>query len=418
MINCSMFSSQKNGQQLGSILLIGDDRVTLTVSRSFSRMGYRVILGSSSKSSLCGSSRYVDEVWKIPPLKEEGQKGLITRLIDYLEVRKDIFAVFPIGETEINAFLHKEADLPKRIQVISVDSETASLCLDKAKLLSKVTELGIPCSSSYVVNSYEELCDAQRKLEFPCVVKPVTNNYAHMAEKAVILEEPKSLEYFTRWPTPGASLLIQKYFKGCRHNLYFAANKGEIISLVEVKILLTDVANDTGLAVWGKSVAPTEKLERYTRKLVKSLGYHGVGCAQYLYDEETSECSFLELNPRLGANLAITQHCGVDFSKLFFQLTENPTSSKIKVNDYVKDIHYVWLTGALAGITKSIETGQCTVYQSVKSLLKALRLCLTCRSHIVWHTSDPVPATILLMKSLKYYAGAVGRKLLRMTPRV
>ena len=400
-----------------AVLLVGDYRQTLALSRSIKRLGYRVILATSSCYSLCSSSRNIDEIWRCSDI-ELNEGDFFSELAQLLQQRKDIQAIFPIGEDELRKFSRTNYVFPENIQIIQADKASIELCLDKSTLLAKAEQLSIPSSQSFRVSNYQQLFDAQQKLGFPGIIKPVGSDCIGLSSKAIILSDPDDLDYFKSWPTPGFSLLLQRYFSGRRHNLYFAADRGKIISLVEVKILTTDTDNDTGLAIHGTSVELTKSLRSYTEKLVNSLQYQGVGCVQYLYNEQTGECCFLELNPRVGANVAITEHCGVDFARLFIELS-NP-SDKIprepqerQLDDYEKGVNYVWLSGELDGMIKALGSGQDSLSTCLKRLFGLIKLSFTFSHHIVWHASDPMPAVRELARLLKSLIGAIGRKLMR-----
>ena len=89
--------------KVSSVLLIGDYRQTLTVSRSLKRQGYHVILTISNDKSLCNSSRNIDEVWHCSNITSN-EAEFFDELELLLSQRKDIITIFPIGELELRAF--------------------------------------------------------------------------------------------------------------------------------------------------------------------------------------------------------------------------------------------------------------------------------------------------------------------------
>jgi len=374
------------------ILLLGDDRPTLTVIRSMYKMGYQITLGTAHSRSLCAQSRYVANIWRHPP-RVGNNVAYIQALRNYLDNHTNIKVVFPIGENELRIFCDLDFQLSDDIQVIFAGNKTVSICLNKPRLLSLAEQLDIPTSSTISVSNYKELSIASDQLGFPCIIKPSDSNNNGLSEKAIIIYTKIELESFKRWPMSGEQLLVQNYFRGVRHNIYFAANTGKTVSLVEVQIISTDKSSDTGLAIRGKSVELSDILASYTKRLVKNLNYNGVGCAQFLINQH-GNINFLELNPRLGANIAITDHCGVDLPRLFAELTgakANQNNNYIEAHNYKREVQYIWLTGELDALTRDYESGKDTLFKMIGRLFGLAKLSFVSTSHIVWHKEDPMP---------------------------
>ena len=74
-----------------------------------------------------------------------------------------------------------------------------------------------------------------------------------------------------------------------------------------MKVLLTTTGTHSGYGIHVETVKPTPKLQIYAHMLAEALEFHGAGSPQFLVDDKTGEIMFLEVNPRLDANIKLAQ---------------------------------------------------------------------------------------------------------------
>ncbi|MBE9503441.1 MAG: ATP-grasp domain-containing protein [Proteobacteria bacterium] len=206
-------------------------------------------------------------------------------------------------------------------------------------------------------------------------------------------------------------LLVQRHVPGPRHNVYFFAVAGRIINLSEVKILRTDATDGTGLAVSGVTIAITPELENYCHAMVRYLNYSGIGCVQFIVDATHNFMSFLELNPRLGANFAIVYHAGLDLPKMAIDLVNGRynVESTSREEPCKVGLHYAWTLGELLSLKESLLTGKTGMGKAFIRLVTIAKTALTSRVHVMWSWKDPLP-TILL--SIRLLPSALHRHIL------
>jgi len=304
-----------------TVLVVGNYRPSLMVVRSLAKAGYRVVVGGGGNRPIVELSRYAAETWEHPRI-EGGGTDFIDALEQCLSERPDISFVYPISEHAVVCLCRHLHRLPARVKAVMAPPSVVETCLDKPKMLKVAADLGIPQGDFGIVRSRTQLIDSADAIGYPCVVRPTKPLMIPFRKKASICSTAESIrEQFRRWPETQETLLVQRYVPGDRHNLYFGAREGEILGGVEVKILRTDREDGTGLAVDGVSVEPTRAICEHSRKLLEQLKYTGVGCVQFIVSEQQA-CTpfFLEVNPRLGANSVIAQHCGLDLPVLALDL--------------------------------------------------------------------------------------------------
>lgn len=381
----------------GSILVIGNLRQTLTVVRALAREGRRLIVGVGDETAYAEYSRYTDEVWCHPDVVSS-RAEFVAALQALLSSRPDIKCLFPVGEDEMLALGEVYARLSGQIKILMPAPATVQTCVHKPTMLRIVDELDIPQAPHALVSSCEQLLQAAARIGYPVIAKPTDSSVSLWGRKALIFEDPAAARSrFSSWPVEAQQLIVQRHAGGPRHNVYFFAVDGEWVRASEVKILRTDRPDDTGLAVSGVTVAINPELEAYCRRLVKRLNYTGMGCIQFLFDEEHQRVSFLELNPRLGANFAIVYHAGFNLPKMALDLADGRFDANACEHQAPcrVGLHYAWTQGELLALKNAIVNECPGPRTTLGRLLLIARTCFGSSVHITWFWKDPVP-TILL----------------------
>ena len=385
---------------LPTVLVLGDYRQTLTVIRSLRRSGYPLVLGSGESRGPASLSRHAKDVWKHPPLDEANRESFFSALKCLLDARPDIRCLFPVGEWQITFFtLHRDA-LPVSIKPVMPGSEVVKLCLNKVDMFTILEECAVPFSDYRIVSGEDEWESAFEAVGFPCIIKAETEQFRIKGKKALIVNSPQDANQIVCDP-PNASTrwIIQRYFSGKRHNVYFFADRGALRATVEVRIDRNTQIDDTGLATEGISVKPSPQLMRHTKQLVSRLNYCGAGCAQYLVNQASNEISFLEINSRLGANYAIAHHCGLDLATWWVTYSLN-SAPAIQSQYGVEGKRYYWLTGDIPAFKQAVFKKNIPIKRKLVWPLQMIVSLMRANVHIVWDWRDPYPGLHKLMETM------------------
>ena len=389
-----------------SVIVVGNYRPSLTVVRALAAAGFHVIVG---REGVCHAHRssQCTEIWDHPPIAERGE--FVAALHDFLDDRPDVAAVFPVSESAVVCVAGIAGDLPTSVRCVAPASETVDLCLDKPRFLALARETGVPVKPFAVASDLAVLHDFARSTGFPLVVRPLASGLRLLQRKALIIDSEAALtRQLAVWPAAHASLLVQEYARGTRYNLYFAARSGTVLASGLVRVLRTDRVDGTGLAVDGETLASEPVLGDFLERLVARLGYHGVGCAQFLFDRERNEAVLLELNPRLGANFAIVHAAGLQLANLACELHGIDTPATAT---WQPGLRYAWLYGDLAGLAEELGSGALAFSGAARWLRDALVTQLRADVHLTFARSDPMP-------TMYTYGSALGVAMTRMSGRV
>ena len=396
------------------ILVLGNYRQTITIIRSLGKAGYRLVVGRNHENRRVFTqySRYTAEIWPHPSI-EEAPSDFVESLVRFLNERRDIDFVFPVGEGEILCLM-RHCDLqslPSGLTVVMNEPELFETCLDKFRLYKIVAQLGIPHAAHRKAMNYTELISMAEALGYPCVIKPNDSLKAFFDKKALIVESAADLRrQIPTWPEGNEFLVLQKFVRGCRHNCDFIADEGRILAYFEQRVLRTDRRDGTGYGVDTVSCAPTAQLRKYCDALIQGLNYSGLGCAQFLVNGEDGSANFLELNPRMDAMNALPFYCGHDFPRMAVEYaahrsgrTPSPPPSA-----YPTGKRATWLWGDLNGWLRALKTKDLNLWQSLIWLGQSALLPFSGDMDQTWSWGDPLPGAYMFVdlasRTLRHFA--------------
>ncbi len=386
------------------VLVIGNYRQTLTVIRSLARANYRVIVGRSEPRAFTQYSRYVAEIWDHPDIDRQAEEFLAA-LSAFAKSRTAPLFIFPVGERELDVLVHNLPELGPATMVVMPDSATILTCLNKVAFYELATRLELPVAEFCVARSLPELMARAEGLGFPCVVKPPGSLTDFGDQKAIVLHERDELSRkFPAWPPGHASLIVQKFSSGLRYNCHFLADQGELLAYFEQRVLRTDRPDYTGFGVDGDSVPPTAALKNHTARLIRELGYAGLGCVQFLVDEARGTTFLLELNPRLDATCAVPYYGGYDFPAMAVELAayRRQLAGSRPVNDSVYPLgRGVWSSGDLIRLGQDIRAQQVSWGEVQERLLQIARSFWLADFHLTWSWRDPLPTCYVFAGMLR-----------------
>ena len=370
-----------------AVLLLGNYRPTLPLAEMFFRRDIHVIAGSEGCDHCAEFSRFVSEMWDHPKVADTN--GFLSALTDLLNRRPEIDLVVPVEEAFVRFFAKHRADLPERVRTAMVDAQLAQTCLDKVALLGIARSAGIPVAPFRLVDTLDGLRGALAELSYPCVVRPEDSANRLFGHKALTLQSDRDREgWFAAWPAEQRSLLLQRKVGGIRHNCYFAAESGRIGRYLHAIIERTDRLDGSGLAVEGRTIPPEDEILNYSKKLVSELDYTGIGCIQYLVDEERDEIHLLEINPRIAGNHVIPEHCGLGLAEFLVDGADGD------IRFGRAGVRYSWIAGDLEGFKSELLRGALGPAQAVNWLGRIVRNAVRTDVDVMFNARDPLPGIV------------------------
>lgn len=382
------------------VLLLGNYWQTLTVIRSLARAGFPVVLGCGRDDGriFTQHSRYTAEVWRHPDA-ERDEPAFIEALSDFLSRRPDVGFVFPVWEAEVTCLMRHLDRLPREMIPVMADPAVVETCLDKFRLYEIAATVGIPLAMPRKVTSHDEMLKAADAIGYPCVVKHNDSSQGLFGRKALIAASAEELRQdVPHWPAQTGVLVVQRYTRGVRHNCHFLADAGRLLAYFEQRVHHTDRPDGTGHGIDTVSHAPTAELQGHTATLIQRLNYSGVGCVQFLVDDEDGSVNLLELNPRLDATCALPYYCGYDFPRmaLLYAAFRHGVRSDppLPARDYPVGRRGVSPLGDLEGWLRAMRQGCLGWRRSLAWLARTTALAFRGNVDYVWSWTDPLPGVI------------------------
>ena len=395
-----------------SVLILGNYRTTLSVARTLKEEGFRVIVSEADHGAAGARySRFVDEMWDHPPLDAKGGAKFLQALNALLEQQPGVTTVFPVAEEFVVWLAGNKSALPAHITIVSPEPRLVDLCLDKMKMLELASRAGVECAPYAVTGTLDELYARSDKVGYPVIVRPFSHLHRLGHKKAVICNDRGALlACFSAWPEGQPGLLLQHYVSGVRHDLYFIAVKGDVVSLLETRITRTDHLDGTGLSTEGKHVAVSPAFARDTRRLVRETGYTGIGFIQFIRDPQSGKTTFLELNPRTAGSHRCAEAVGMPLTRAALELARGNTDLGLDpAHRYPVGAIYAWVTGDLYGLKQAISHKEIDAAGAARWVFRALRSVVRARIHLVFSWRDPLPSIALLIRqTARFLAPAFG----------
>ena len=352
------------------------------------RLGYRVMV-TRDHGGLAAVSRSVSEVWDAPMTAKA--PGFFECLAAYLKDRPDIGIVVPVEESYVLGLARNHTLLPADRVYGTPAGRIVTTCLDKVAMLDVAGRAGVPSAAAKVVATLGELFDAAGRIGFPLIVRPLSSLQPIAGRKALIAQEESVLrDALTRWPEGHDQLIVQRFIRGPRFNVDFAAQGGEVIRAVATRILRTDAHDGTGIDVCGKTLPMPDDLRDFTARMARELDYTGVGLIQFMVDRERDEVSFLELNPRFNGNTAVPDRAGLELCRLAIDLAADPHRNEVRFESR-GGLRHCWFYGDVQGIRKSVRHGMMRRAQVPGALWRAVADAVTADFHVIWNWRDPRP---------------------------
>ncbi|MBL4758525.1 MAG: hypothetical protein JKY32_13100 [Rhizobiales bacterium] len=384
-----------------AILLLGNYRPALAMSRALHESGYSVILGLEGEELGAECSRFVTEIWDHPSI-EGGSLNFLSALEALFLQRPRIVAVVPVSE-EFMLFLEPIQDeISRMVAFASPSSEIIRLFSNKLKALKFAGENGVPTLPYACVTSYDQLGQESERIGFPVVLRPFGANARILDKKALIYNSPLELQSaLPAWPEGHGKILIQRFASGHRHNLYFAAYKGKMIGSLQTRIRLTNSPDGTGLAVDGVTVATDLVVLESTKTLIRLTNYTGVGLSQFIIDPVNKDICFLELNPRISGSHAVPELTGLPLTQLAVEMaiarhTKREPILPDPVPVTTPGLRYVWTSGEILAAKQAFVSGDTGARQTAHRIFTAVWAAMRADIHMIGIWRDPLPALLAL----------------------
>lgn len=308
-----------------AIVLDGEQRSALAVTRSLGRRGVKVSVGAVKNPSLSSCSRYCTRSFRYPSPYDD-PIGFIQAIRDFTKIYPNSI-LFPITDVTLTEILLKKTELQESVVIPFMDYEKYIQVTDKIALIRLARELNVPMPTSFLstdFSSQETLIETIGKSGYPVVVKPSFSKIrsgegwidakVHYAPDENKLREILLLNVFQSFP-----FLIQKRVEGPGVGIFLLMKNGKVIAGFAHR-RIREKPPSGGVSVLSESIEPPAEAMCAAVRILEKLHWTGVAMVEFKIDREKNVAMLLEVNARFWGSLQLAISSGVDFPYLLFRL--------------------------------------------------------------------------------------------------
>jgi predicted ATP-grasp superfamily ATP-dependent carboligase len=303
---------------MGYVLVLdGEWRHALSVTRSLGKKGIKVIVASFSKIALGKFSRYCSA--KITyPHPRQFPDDFIDFLIRFTQKVK-IDLIIPNDDFTVELLSKHRSHFDNIATIPLKDYNVVSKALDKAQTTKLAMENDIPCPKTHFINREPEISKVADKLEFPAIIKPRKGTgavgLAKVFSKAEFLKQYRRIHRVFPFP------IVQDFIPGpnTKHNFCAILNeKGETTASFAMEHLRL-YPYDAGVGTYARSVK-NDALTNYGLKFLKALQWYGIAQVEFKFDPRDNLPKLLEVNPRFWGMTEMAICSGMDLPYILYRM--------------------------------------------------------------------------------------------------
>ncbi|GBC60933.1 hypothetical protein DENIS_1893 [Desulfonema ishimotonii] len=299
------------------LVLDGQWRQALSVTRALGRRGVRVIVGDSSKIALARFSRYCAESVTYPePVAHPDE--FTAFLLDFVRHEK-VDMVIPASEPTVELLARYKSAFEPFTCIPLADYDTVLKTLDKSLTFQAMAEAGISCPETWVIRDESEIGPLADTLPFPVIIKPrrATGSlgFRKVASKERFAEIYR--EVHRTFPFP----IVQEFIPAGRgkYSVGIIFDRAGGVKAAFVHKYLRELPCDAGVGTFSCSVRD-KTLTDYGIRVLRALSWYGIAEVELKVDPRDGLPKLMEVNPRFWGMSDIAIRSGMDLPWLLFSM--------------------------------------------------------------------------------------------------
>ena len=283
-----------------AIVLDGDQRPALAITRSLGKRGIRVTVGAETKPSLASCSRFCADSFEYPSPYQDPEGFFQAVLLRTRGLRQAI--LLPVTDVTVSEILGRRGEFAEGIVIPFDGFEKYRLLSDKAWLVSQCRTLGLPMPRSVLSTDSMEREDAivaAKEIGFPLVIKPNLSRIrtktgwigtrVRYARDEKELREILSSELFSRGP-----FILQERIQGPGVGIFLLMKDGVILARFAHR-RLREKPPSGGVSVLCESIEPPAAALDAATRLLAGVRWNGVAMVEFKIDERGDIPRILEV---------------------------------------------------------------------------------------------------------------------------
>ena len=291
--------------------------------------------------------------------------------------------------------------------------ELFTTIVDKGRMVAFCERAGVRVPRTHITHPDDNTAQITRDFIYPAIIKPLhryTAGFPIETAKVLIAKNAQeALEFFEKYPQLKGGTLMQELIEGGDDQVFqctaLAGNSGEIVAYSTVRKLRQHPPG-YGSMCYGRTER-NDAMAGEAVKLLRALGYRGLGSLEFKYRERDGGYYFIEMNTRLPWYNGIFADAGVNLAHLAYldlaeggkvSATELPQSTQRENRSWVSFHNY---RGSRKDSIGGHKVGLPRFAANVASA----------NSYAWWNRADPAPFFASLILAARRIAGGILRRL-------
>ncbi|HYX52353.1 MAG TPA: hypothetical protein VE783_02815 [Candidatus Limnocylindrales bacterium] len=199
----------------------------------------------------------------------------------------------------------KQTELSQKFLFHWVSPDLFNTIVDKGKMVAFCQKHGVQVPRTHITRAEDDMPRVTRDFVYPCIIKPVhryTAGFPVESAKVLIASDAgQALDFFTEYPRLKGATLMQELIEGEDDQVFQCTalinNAGQVATYSTVR-KLRQYPPGFGSMCYGQT-EPNESMAAEALKLLRALGYRGLGSLEFKYRQKDGGYYFIEMNTRL-----------------------------------------------------------------------------------------------------------------------
>ncbi|MGC2695078.1 MAG: hypothetical protein WA738_04735 [Candidatus Angelobacter sp.] len=303
--------------------------------------------------------------------------------------------------------------LAKKFLFHWVPQEIFTTIVDKGRMVQFCERAGVRVPRTHITRPEDDMAQVAQDFVYPCLVKPIhryTAGFPVESAKVLIAQTAAEAQaFFAKYPQLKGATLMQELIEGGDDQVFqctaLVNSAGEVATYSTVRKLRQYPAG-YGSMCYGQTER-NEAMAAEALKLVRALGYRGLGSLEFKYRQRDGGYYFIEMNTRLPWYNGIFADAGVDLAyRAYVDLARNrpgkPMINPLKTPTQRDGITWVSYHNYRNWYRETKRQRPISFGKFVAGVAQA-------KSYAWWNWSDPMPFLASGMLAVRRNAGRVLR---------
>jgi predicted ATP-grasp superfamily ATP-dependent carboligase len=324
-----------------AIITDGLWRKSLSAIRSLGKTGYYVVVMGDSLFTVGFWSSYANKRVR-SPVASKDPNGFGYTLIQEIKTLSKYFqsiVILPMEDSSLTWVVNNREKINPFAKALIPSQKSVFIALDKFKSIQIAKKIGLPCPNTILLKSgddfglYSVFFDRTSS-----IVKPVSGS----GSSGVVYRKFQTKQGFENHLKKYGPLLMQDRIPiegaGIGVGLLFDKSSRCVASFCHKR--LQQYPNSGGPSTDRISINNPE-LTKQSISLLKHIDWKGIGMVEWKEDTRDGVPKLMEINPRFWGSLELAVRSGVDFPKLFADLSLGLNTPV--VNIYKENVRCRWI---------------------------------------------------------------------------